>query len=111
MRPETETRMSATHENIIFEVGEVKGGLRAMNERMGRMERSLDKGLAEIKLEVRGVSAAVISTTAPLDERITTLELKASERRGERKVWLWLSSLLGTAVGAGGDWIITHLPK
>ena len=62
MRPEP--GMSIAPEGIILEVGEVKGGLKAMNDRMGRMERSLDQGLAEIKSEVRSVSAAIATTTA-----------------------------------------------
>jgi hypothetical protein len=98
-------------DSILIKVGEVKGGLKAMNDRMGRMERSLDRGLAEIKSEVRSVSAAIAATTAPLDERITTLELKDSERRGERGAWLGLSGLLGGFVVAGGQWLVGHVGK
>lgn len=106
MRPDGE----AAHppDNIILKVGEVKGGLKAMNERMGRMELSLDRGLAEIKSEVRRVSDAVAATAAPLDERITALELKNSERKGERGMWLGLSSLLGGSFVAGGQWLVDH---
>ena len=103
--------MTIAPEGIILEVGEVKGGLKAMNDRMGRMERSLDRGLAEIKEEVRAVSAAIAATTAPLDERITALELKNSERKGERGALLGLSSLVGGIAVAGGQWLVDHLVK
>ncbi len=109
MRPDS--GMSIAAEGIILEVGEVKGGLKAMNERMGRMERSLDKGLVEIKNEVRGVSAAITATTAPLDDRISALELKNGERKGERGALLGLSSLLGGIVVASGQWLIDHLAR
>ncbi len=109
MRPDP--GMSIAPEGIILEVGEVKGGLRAMNDRMGRMERSLDQGLAEIKSEVRGVSAAIAATTAPLDVRISALELRNGERKGERGALVGLSSLLGGIAVAGGQWILDHLAK
>ncbi len=109
MRPDGE--LAIPPDSIILKVGEVKGGLKAMNERMGRMERSLDKGLAEIKSEVRSVSAAIAATTAPLDDRITALELKNSERKGERGAWLGLSSLLGGAVVAIGQWLVNHIAR
>lgn len=109
MRPDGEAVL-APH-SIILQVGEVKGGLKAMNERMGRMERSLDRGLAEIKSEVRSVSAAIAATAAPLDERISALELKDSERKGERGAWLGLSSLLGGLVVAGGRWLVDHIAR
>jgi hypothetical protein len=98
-------------DSIILKVGEVRGGLKAMNERMGRMELSLDNGLAEIKSEVRSVSAAIAATTAPLDDRITALELKASEREGARGAWLGVSGLLGGFVVAGGQWLVQHLVR
>ena len=98
-------------DTIILEVGEVKGGLKAMNERMGRMERSLEQGLAEIKSEVRSVNDAISTRTAPLDDRITALELKDSERKGERGAWLALSSLLGGIVVAVGQWLVDHFAK
>lgn len=109
MRPDA--GMAIAPEGIILEVGEVKGGLKAMNDRMGRMERSLDKGLAEIKSEVRAVSAAISATTAPLDDRISALELKDSERKGERGALLGLSSLIGGIAVAGGQWLVDHLAK
>jgi hypothetical protein len=109
MRPDGESALPA--DSIILKVGEVKGGLKAMNDRMGRMERSLDRGLTEIKNEVRSVSAAIAATAAPLDDRITALELKDSERKGERGAWLGLSSLLGGIVVAGGQWLVDHLAK
>lgn len=98
-------------DRIILTVGEVKGGLKAMNDRMGRMELSLDKGLADIKSEVRSVSAAIAATAAPLDDRITALELKNSERKGERGAWLGLSGLLGGIFVAGGQWVFEHFTK
>jgi len=103
--------MSVTPEGIILEVGEVKGGLMAMNDRMGRMERLLDKGLAEIKQEVRSVNAAISATTAPMHDRITALELRDSERKGERGVLMGLSSLIGGIVVATGQWLIQHVAK
>ena len=103
--------MSIAPEGIILEVGEVKGGLKAMNDRMGRMERSLDKGLGEIKKEVRSVNAAITATTAPMHVRITALELRDSERKGERGALLGLSSLIGGIVVATGQWLIHHLAK
>jgi hypothetical protein len=109
MPPEGEA--AALPDSILIKVGEVKGGLKAMNDRMGRMERALDRGLAEIKSEVRSVSAAIAATTAPLDDRITALELKDSERRGERGAWLGLSGLLGGSVVACGRWLIDHFGK
>ncbi len=109
MRPDGEA--ATPPDSIILKVGEVKGGLKAMNERMGRMERMLDKGVAEIKSEVRSVSAAIAATAAPLDDRITALELKDSERKGERGAWLGLSSLLGGVVVAGGQWLIDHIAR
>ena len=109
MRPDGETALPP--DSIILKVGEVKGGLKAMNERMGRMERSLDKGLAEIKSEVRSVNAAITATTTTLDDRITALELKDSERKGERGALLGLSSLFGGVVVAAGQWLIDHIAK
>jgi hypothetical protein len=109
MPPDSEAALLP--DSILIKVGEVKGGLKAMNDRMGRMERSLDRGLAEIKSEVRNVSAAIAATTAPLDDRITALELKDSERRGERGAWLGLSGLLGGIVVAGGEWLAGHIGK
>ena len=109
MRPDA--GMSIAPEGIILEVGEVKGRLKAMNDRMGRMERLLDKGLAEIKNEVRAVNNAVATITAPLDDRISLLELKESERRGERGALLGISSLLGGMVAASGRWLIDHLGR
>ena len=103
--------MSMSPDSIVFEVGEVKGGLRAMNERMGRMEASLDRGLADIKYEVRNVNAAIAATTAPLDDRINLLELKNSQRLGERGAWLGVSSVLGGIVVAGGQWLVDHFAK
>ncbi len=103
--------MNIPPDGIIFEVGEVKGGLKAMNERMGRMELSLDRGLAEIKHEVRSVSGAISAATAPLDDRITALELTNSERKGERGAWLGVAGLLGGIVAACGEWLIEHLAK
>lgn len=109
MRPDGEAAVPP--DSIILKVGEVKGGLKAMSDRIGRLERTLDKGLAEIKSEVRSVNAAIATATAPLDDRITVLELKDSERKGERGAWLGLSSLLGGIVVAGGQWLIDHVAK
>lgn len=109
MRPDL--GMSIAPEGIILEVGEVKGGLKAMNDRMGRMERSLDKGLDEIKKEVRSVNAAIAATTAPMRDRITALELQDSERKGERGALLGLSSLAGGVIVAAGQWLIHHLAR
>ena len=98
-------------QGITFEVGEVKGGLTAMNERMGRMERSLDRGLAEIKIELRTASDALSAATRPLDARIAALERRDSERRGERGAWLGVSSLIGGAIVAASEWVAEHLTK
>lgn len=98
-------------QSIIFEVGEVKGGLRAMNERMGRMERSLDRGLAEIKCEMRVASDAIAAATRPLDDRIAALERRDSERRGERGAWIGVSSLIGGIVVAASEWLAEHLSR
>ena len=109
MPPDHET--SSAPDSIILKVGEVKGGLKAMNDRIGRMERTLDKGLREIKIEMRAVNAAITASTTPLDDRITALELKDSERKGERGAWLGLSTLFGGVMVAGGRWLADHMVR
>lgn len=82
--------MTISHEDLQRSLGRVEGNQDGFRERMDRFERTLDEGFEKVGKALEKI-----------DQRLTHIEGRESERKGAWRVIVTVAGIVSAAVAAG----------